>query len=105
VTNVDSDVLNSRANIETAIEFLAAYNFYEKKVLWIETAVRDGVTALDLGTPLYGSLFVPELSPDQLVTAVERARAGGASGIALFNVGNMTDAHWTKVSGILSAWS
>ena len=85
------------------MDFLTAYNFYEEEVSWIETAVRDGATALDLGTPLYGGLFVPELSPDQLVTAVERARAGGASGIALFNVGDMTDAHWTKVSGVLSA--
>ena len=79
------------------------HNFYEEEVSWIETAVRDGVTALDPGTPLYSGLFVPELSPDQLVAAVERARAGGAGGIALFNVGNVTDTHWEKVSGVLSA--
>ncbi|PSQ81599.1 MAG: hypothetical protein BRD41_02160 [Bacteroidetes bacterium QS_1_63_11] len=61
------------------MDFLVAYNFYEEEVSWIETAVRDGVTVLDLGTPLYGGLFVPELLPDQLVTAVERGPVGRAA--------------------------
>lgn len=79
------------------------HNFYEKEVSWIETAVRDGVAALGPNTPLYSGLFVPELSPDELVAAVEHAREGGASGVTLFNVENMTDAHWTQLSGVLTA--
>ena len=79
------------------------HNFYEKEVSWIEVATRNGVTALDSGTPLYSGLFVPELPPDDLATAARHARAGGSAGIALFNVGNMTDAHWDAVSGVPAA--
>ncbi|PSQ61839.1 MAG: hypothetical protein BRD27_02850 [Bacteroidetes bacterium QH_10_64_19] len=45
------------------MEFPAAYNFYEEEVSWIETTVRDGVTALDPGTPLYGGLSSPSCRP------------------------------------------
>ena len=79
------------------------HNFYEKEVSWIEAATRNGVAALDSDTPLYGGLFVPELPPDDLATAARHARAGGSTGISLFNVGNMTDAHWDTVSGVLAA--
>jgi uncharacterized lipoprotein YddW (UPF0748 family) len=79
------------------------HNFYEKDVSWIETATREGLDALAPDTPLYSGLFVPELTPDQLVSAVEYARAGGASGISLFDVGSMTDAHWSKVGPALAA--
>ena len=79
------------------------HNFYEKEVAWIETAVRSGVTALDADTPLYSGLYVPALSPDQLVQAAEHARAVGASGISLFNAGSMSDAHWERVSKVLTA--
>jgi len=86
-----------------AVMPMVYHNFYEKEVPWIETAVRNGVAALGPETPLYSGLYVPELSPDQLVAAAEHARAGGAGGVTLFNVGNMTDTHWEKVSGVLSA--
>lgn len=86
-----------------AVMPMVYHNFYEKEVAWIETAVRDGVSVLDSETPLYCGLFIPELSPDQLAAAVKRARNGGASGVSLFDVGNMTDAHWDRVSGVLAA--
>ena len=86
-----------------AVMPMVYHNFYEKEVPWIETAVREGVSALDPQTPLYSGLYIPELPPDQLVEAVRRARAGGARGIALFSVGSMTDAHWKMLSTVLPA--
>lgn len=78
------------------------HNFYEEPVDWIETATREGVAALDPEVPLYSGLFVPELSPEELGEAARHARAGGAGGVTLFNVGNMTDAHWNGVSDVLA---
>jgi len=87
------------------------HNYYELEVNALETVwdlmlltpYRDGGPALDPDTPLYSGLFVPELSPDELVAAVGHAREGGASGVSLFDVGNMTDAHWDRVSEVLAA--
>lgn len=86
-----------------AVMPMVYHNFYEEEVPWIETAVREGVSALDPETPLYSGLYIPELPPDQLVEAVRHARAGGARGVALFSVGSMTDAHWEMLSTVLSA--
>jgi len=70
------------------------YYFYDKPVAWIETATREGVEALGGRMPLYSGLFVPALTPEELAQAIDYALAGGASGISLFNVESLTDAHW-----------
>jgi hypothetical protein len=47
--------------------------------------VREGVTALAGKRPLYPGLYLPVLGDDaDYAAAVAAARAGGASGIALF---------------------
>jgi len=70
------------------------HNFYDRPVAWIETATREGVEALGGRIPLYSGLFVPALTPEELAQAIDYALAGGASGISLFNVESLTDAHW-----------
>lgn len=70
------------------------HSFYNEDVAWIETATREGVAALQGAFPLYSGLFVPELTPDELAQAVERARAGGANGIVLFQGWTLTETHW-----------
>lgn len=79
------------------------HNFYDKKVPWIETATQQGVQALNGTFPLYSGLFIPELTPEQLTRAVEHARAGGAKGVTLFRVREMTDAHWQHLTEALAA--
>ena len=64
---------------------MAYHTFYEQPVAWIEDAVREGVTALAGKRPLYPGLYLPVLADDaDDAAAVAAARAGGASGIALF---------------------
>ncbi len=70
------------------------HNFYDKPVSWIEEATREGVEALQGRIPLYSGLFIPALTPRELVEAVAHARAGGAAGVSLFNVRSMTPEHW-----------
>lgn len=78
------------------------HNFYDEPVRWIQTATEQGRSALDGRFPLYSGLFIPELTPDELTTAVDSARAGGASGITLFSVRAMTETHWTQLRAALS---
>jgi uncharacterized lipoprotein YddW (UPF0748 family) len=61
------------------------HHFYEQDVAWIEKAVREGVAGLAGARPLFPGLYLPSLKKDDdYAKAVEAARAGGASGIALF---------------------
>ncbi len=78
------------------------YNgFYNKDVPWVETATKEGVTALAGRIPLFSGLYVPDLKPDQLVAAVERAYAGGAQGVSVFEANGLTPEHWQALSGVL----
>jgi hypothetical protein len=72
------------------------YNgFYKEGVPWVEGATREGVRALAGRIPLYSGLYVPDLSPADLAGAIERALAGGASGISVFE-GNMLTPEYLK---------
>ena len=72
------------------------YNgFYKEGVPWVETATREGVTALAGRIPLYTGLYVPDLSPPQLADAVRGAIAGGANGVSIFQ-GDMLTAEYLK---------
>mgnify|MGYP000141373490 CR=1 FL=1 len=77
------------------------HKFYNKGVKWIKKATQEGVKALSPTTKLYSGLFVPALSPSDLVRAVSFASEGGAKGIVLFNAEAMTDAHWKSLGRVL----
>ena len=72
------------------------HGFYKEDVAWIERATREGVEALRGRMPLYAGLYVPDLTPPDLGRAVERALAGGAQGISLFQGDTLTPAHWKE---------
>jgi uncharacterized lipoprotein YddW (UPF0748 family) len=74
------------------------HKFYLKDIPWIQEQVSKGVKSLSVKIPLYSGLFVPSLTPEELVLAVEASMKGGASGISLFNADSMSDAHWERFS-------
>ncbi len=81
--------------------FPMLYNgFYLEGIPWIGDGVRDGVAALD-GTPLNAGLYLPDLSPEELAQAVETARVAGASGISLFEMEGLSDAHLGALREVL----
>lgn len=77
------------------------HGFYKEDIAWIERATRDGVDALRSRIPLYTGLYVPDLPPAELGQAVDRALAGGARGVSLFQGGTLTPAHWQEFSAAL----
>jgi uncharacterized lipoprotein YddW (UPF0748 family) len=76
--------------------------FYKKDVAWIEQATREGVVALARRIPLYSGLYVPDLPPDDLGRAVDRAFAGGAMGVSVFQGDTLTPAHLDALRAALS---
>ena len=78
------------------------YNgFYKEDVPWIERATREGVAALGGKAPLHAGLYVPDLSPADLAAAAERALAGGAQGVSVFEATLLSPEHWAALSGII----
>jgi uncharacterized lipoprotein YddW (UPF0748 family) len=75
--------------------FPMLYNgFYKQGLAWIGSSVREGVAALPPGRPLYAGLYLPDLTPDKLVTAVRTAADAGAAGVSLFELEGLTDSHF-----------
>jgi uncharacterized lipoprotein YddW (UPF0748 family) len=77
--------------------------FYKENVAWIERATREGIEALRGRIPLYTGLYVPDLPPADLGSAVRRALAGGAQGISVFQGDTLTPAHLEALSAALKA--
>ena len=44
---------------------------------------------------------MPDLPPDDLRRAVERALAGGAQGVSIFETSQLTPDHWRALSGAI----
>ena len=80
------------------------YNgFYKEDVSWVERATREGVAALAGRFPLYTGLYVPDLPPADLSRAIERAFAGGASGVSLFQGDMLTADYLSAIAPVLKA--
>ena len=61
------------------------HSFHAAELPWIETMTREGVKALGGRRPLYAGLYLAQLKGEgEFEKAVAHARAGGATGVALF---------------------
>jgi len=57
--------------------------FYQESPEWIRNQTREAVTTVQ--QPVYTGLFVPGLDDSTLARCIEKALAGGASGVSLFS--------------------
>ncbi len=69
------------------------HGFYNEGLDWIGTGVKEGVAALSQDTPLHAGLYLPDLNPDQLASAIGIARQAGAAGVSVFEMNALTPAH------------
>lgn len=68
------------------------YNFYNEELDWIGYATKQGIEDLEgKNTKLHTGLFTPKLSPEDLKEAIQLAKDNGASGVAFFDNGKMTE--------------
>ncbi len=79
------------------------HTFYEEELAWIGAATAEGVAALAPRTPLYSGLFIPSLPPADLADAFSVARSAGAAGVALFELGGLSDEHLARFAE--AAWT
>jgi uncharacterized lipoprotein YddW (UPF0748 family) len=80
------------------------YNgFYKEAVPWVERATKEGVTALGGRIPLYAGLYVPDLSPADLATAIDLAYSAGATGISVFQGNTLTSEHLAAIEPVLKS--
>ncbi|PLW93771.1 MAG: hypothetical protein C0592_05030 [Marinilabiliales bacterium] len=82
----------ARWNLDMVLPMIY-HNFYDQNLNWIEFATQQGVTELDGRFPLYTGLYIPALGPEELKEAIIKAKAAGASGVALFDLNALTDEH------------
>lgn len=73
------------------------HGFYGEEIPWIGESAREGVRALPASETLYAGLYLPDLDPPSLARAIDAARAGGAAGVAFFEMNGLTDAHLAVV--------
>lgn len=77
--------------------------FYREPVEWIGRSVAEGVAVLPRSIPLVAGVYLPDLPPEALGRAIRSARDGGASGVAMFELGGLTDAHLREVRTAIDA--
>jgi hypothetical protein len=70
------------------------HSFYNEDIPWIGETTWAGVYAIDDHMPLYSGLYIPSLTPYELNKAILYAIDAGASGVALFEYGAMSEEHW-----------
>ncbi|MEP6592015.1 MAG: putative glycoside hydrolase [Gemmatimonadota bacterium] len=77
------------------------HSFHRETVDWIGRGAAEGVAVLPKSVPLVAGVHLPDLPPPELQHAVRVARDGGASGIAMFDHGGLTDAHLAALREVL----
>jgi uncharacterized lipoprotein YddW (UPF0748 family) len=74
----------TRWNLDAVLP-MTYHSFYNEKIDWIESTVREGVRGLPPNRPLYAGLYLPDLKTEsEFDQAVRSALAGGAKGVSLF---------------------
>jgi uncharacterized lipoprotein YddW (UPF0748 family) len=78
------------------------HRFYEEDVPWIGRSTAEDVTAVAAGRPVYSGLYLADLTPEELATAVHVAVDAGASGVSLFNAAGLTDERLSAFRGSIA---
>lgn len=73
------------------------HQFYNEQLQWVGTATREGVAALPPGTPLFSGVYMPWLSPQDLIDVASSVHEAGAAGMSLFEVDRVTDEHIARL--------
>lgn len=67
---------------------------YNEDISWIRSAVEEGIEKINEKFPIYSGLYIPDILPNELESAVQFAREGGSQGISLFEYASLKEDHW-----------
>jgi len=80
-------------NLDIALPMLYQ-NFYRQNLEWIKFSAEQGVREAHGRFNIVAGLYIPSLTPDELRTAIQKAKEGGSKGISVFDVNALSDEHW-----------
>jgi len=86
-------------NLDIALPMLYQ-NFYRQNLEWIKFSAEQGVREAHGRFNIVAGLYIPSLTPDELRTAIQKAKEGGAKGISVFDVNALSDEHWAVLKKI-----
>jgi hypothetical protein len=72
------------------------HNFYNADIDWVRENLEIEIAALKNPAPVYGGLFIPSLTPDELGEAIAKVKETPAKGYSLFSFGDLKEDHWKK---------
>lgn len=76
------------------------HGFYNEDIDWVGYATRQGVADLEgRDTELHTGLFVPDMTADELRSAIAVAMRNGAKGVSFFDGPAISDAQWKVIAG------
>ncbi|ELR72144.1 Tat (twin-arginine translocation) pathway signal sequence domain protein [Fulvivirga imtechensis AK7] len=76
------------------------HNFYNEDINWIREHTEKGIARLQDKKPVYSGLYIPSLSPKELQQAYEAALQGGAGGISIFSMNQVSEEHWRALAEV-----
>lgn len=77
------------------------HGFYNAEIDWIKTETEKALQRLNHSKPIYSGLFIPQIEPAELESAVAAAKSGGAKGVCLFAYGSMSQPHWSALKPLI----
>lgn len=76
------------------------HNFYDEEIDWIGYATGQGVADLKgKKTRLHTGIYVPNMTPEELKTALRLVRENGGKGVSFFDGPAITDEQWEVIRG------
>lgn len=76
------------------------HSFYEAGPEFVKRYTEEAVQTVK--APVYSGLYIAPLDAADFTKTIEMARAGGANGVSLFDVGAMTDDRWRLLKRAVS---
>lgn len=76
------------------------HNFYNRGLDFIKEHTEAALARMKVKKPIYSGVYLPSLTPDQLVEANQLAIAGGAQGISTFAFDGLTDEYMAALKKI-----
>ena len=77
------------------------HTFHRQGIDWIGRGAAEGIAALPASVPLVAGVHLPDLRPAELARAVRVAREAGAAGVAMYDLGGLSDAHLAALKGAM----
>ena len=78
--------------------------FYNEDIAWVGEEVskaKERLKSVNNDKPVYSGLFINHLKPEEIATAIQSSKDGGAAGVCFFAYSSMKEEYWAVVPELL----